>query len=85
MVAHDRGAIEAEDDVEAFLWIGPVADDVTETHVVRAALFGCVLQDGLEPLEIRVDVTQDRVAKVCSFRGHDSILGNTRLSFGIFN
>ena len=51
-----HGHVHLADDLEAFLGIGVVADDVAEAGIVRALLLLDVLQDHLEGLQVGVNV-----------------------------
>ena len=52
------------DDIEAFLRIGVVADDVAKAGVMGAVLFFCVVQHHPQRLQIGVDVSYDGVLHV---------------------
>ena len=60
MVAFDDGAVHVADAFDAFVRIGVVTDDVAQTNKVRAVVLMRVLQDGLERLEIGMNVTENR-------------------------
>ena len=48
VIALDAGDVHVPDDLEAFLGVGIVADDVAEADVMRRVLAAGVLQNGLE-------------------------------------
>ena len=54
---HDR-PVFASDDFKAGVGIGIVANDVSHTDVVGAALLGRVLKDGFESFEVGVDISE---------------------------
>ncbi len=60
MVAFDDGAIQVADAFDALVWVGVVTDDVAQANKVRAVVLVCFLQDGLERLEIGMNVTENR-------------------------
>ena len=59
VIALHAGDVHVPDDFEAFLGIGVVADDVAEADVMRRLLASGVLQNGLERLQIAVNVSDD--------------------------
>ena len=59
VIALDAGDVHVADDFEAFLGIGVVADDVAEADVMRGLLLFGVRQDGLERLQVAVNVSDD--------------------------
>ena len=60
MVAlHDR-ASEAANYLQTLSWIRRVADDVTKTNALRDRLRIHVCQDGLQSLQVRVDIGEHR-------------------------
>jgi hypothetical protein len=62
VVTLDAGHAHAAHDIEAFLGVGVVADDVTEATIVGALLLFCVVQNDVERLEVGVNVCDDRVS-----------------------
>ena len=59
MIALDAGDVHLADDVEAFLGVRVVADDVAEADVMGGLLLFGVRQDGAERLQIAVNVSDD--------------------------
>ena len=59
VVALDAGDVHVADDLEAFLGIGVVADDVAEADVMRGLLLFGVRQNGVERFQIAVNVSDD--------------------------
>ena len=68
VVSLDHGAVELAHDVEAFAGVGVVADDVAEADVVGDLVLFGVGEDGLEGLEIGVDVSEDGESHVRGLR-----------------
>ena len=61
VVALDAGDVHGPDDVQAFLGIGIVADDIAQAGDMRAFLFLNILQNHLERLQIGVDIGDNGV------------------------
>jgi len=61
VVALDDGDIQVAHDLEAFLGVGVVTDDVAEAYDVRGFLRADVLQHDLKSFQIAVDVCNDGV------------------------
>ena len=59
VVALHHRAIDVADDFQALVRVGVVTDDVAETDVVRYLVLLGVGQDGLERLEIGMDVSEN--------------------------
>ena len=69
VIAHDDGTAKVADDLQTFAGTGIVADDVAGTEEIRHALAATVVQNDLERVEVRVDVTENR-----KFLVHYSVL-----------
>jgi hypothetical protein len=61
VVALDAGKVHVADDLETFLGVGVVADDIAEADDMRGALGANVLQHDLKSLQVAVDVSDDGV------------------------
>ena len=62
MVAFDDGAVQVTNAFDALVRIGVITDDVAQTNKVLAVMLLRVLQDGVERLEIGMNVTENREA-----------------------
>lgn len=62
MVPFDDGAVHFADPFDAFVGVGVVTDDVAQANKVRAIVLARVVQDGVERLEVGMNVTEDREA-----------------------
>ena len=60
MISLNAGNVHAADNIEAFLGIGIIANDIPETCKMGAFLLFNVLQNNLERFKIGVDVRYDR-------------------------
>jgi hypothetical protein len=61
VIAFDAGNVHVAHDLETFLGLGVVADDIAEADDVRGVLRLDVVQDDLEGVQIPVDVCDDGV------------------------
>ena len=64
MIAFDDGQSSCAHDLDAFMRIGVVADEIAEANEVRALLFVRVGEDGFGRLEIGVEIAEDGEAHV---------------------
>ena len=59
MVALHHRAVEPAHDVETLVRVGVVADHVAEADEVRAAVGAGVVEDGVERLQVGVNVSKE--------------------------
>jgi hypothetical protein len=65
MVSHNREFSPPHNGLKAFAGIWTVADDVTETNEVVNVLARDICKNGLESLEVAVDITNQRLPHSC--------------------
>src|SRR5207248_6199928 len=59
VVSLDHRAIHFLDDLDAFVGVGVVTDDIAKANVVRAFTVACICQDGFGCFEIRMKIAQN--------------------------
>ena len=78
MIPHDGRTIERPDEFQAFAGIGPVTDDITQTHIMRALLLLRVGEDGLQSFKVAMNIAENG-----KFHDYVSHFGNSRAGAGL--